>query len=218
MNGRGYVGDGDRCEPGPHGSPLRARRAAGPQSGEKRGLSRIDAASRRRASARWPAPRAAAPAWNRNSGSREPSRRARCAKASPSSGCPARVSAQPRASAERTLGAAAQARRPSTLVVVGSPDRWPDPLTATWLLRGRGSGTRQHKLSLRKRRPRRATTRCSRTRRTTSHRVSRSKGWAISPLDRDKVSVAEAAGRDRTRAMFVAASASWRPQHVDLGC
>lgn len=45
-------------------------------------------------------------------------------------------------------GLVTRARRPSTLVVVGSPGRWPDPLTATWLLRGRGSGTRQTTVSL----------------------------------------------------------------------
>ncbi len=41
-----------------------------------------------------------------------------------------------------------RARRPSRLVVVGSPARHPDPLTATWLLRGHGSGTRDTTLAL----------------------------------------------------------------------
>ena len=45
------------------------------------------------------------PAWKWKSGSREPSRKARRAHASPSRGRPARVRAHPRASAERTLGA-----------------------------------------------------------------------------------------------------------------
>ncbi|MFE3542720.1 LysR family transcriptional regulator [Nocardia sp. NPDC059177] len=39
-----------------------------------------------------------------------------------------------------------QARRPSTLVVVGTDD--PDPRTSTWLLRGTGSGTREATLAL----------------------------------------------------------------------
>ena len=51
------------------------------------------------------------PAWKRSSGSSEPRRRARCAHARPSRRRPARVSAQPSASALRIPGAAAQARR-----------------------------------------------------------------------------------------------------------
>ncbi|MGF6888206.1 DNA-binding transcriptional LysR family regulator [Nocardia sp. GAS34] len=45
-------------------------------------------------------------------------------------------------------GLVIRARRPSRLVVVGSAGRWPDPLTATWLLRGDGSGTRDTTLAL----------------------------------------------------------------------
>lgn len=45
-------------------------------------------------------------------------------------------------------GLVVRARRPSSLVVVGSAIRRPDPLTATWLLRGDGSGTRDTTLAL----------------------------------------------------------------------
>jgi DNA-binding transcriptional LysR family regulator len=45
-------------------------------------------------------------------------------------------------------GLVVRARRPSRLVVVGFPERWPDPLAATWLLRGDGSGTRDTTLAL----------------------------------------------------------------------
>ncbi len=41
-----------------------------------------------------------------------------------------------------------RACRPSRLVVVGAPGHCPDPLTATWLLRGHGSGTRDTTLAL----------------------------------------------------------------------
>ncbi|WP_245721242.1 LysR family transcriptional regulator [Nocardia pseudovaccinii] len=47
----------------------------------------------------------------------------------------------------RDTGLVIRARRPSQLVVVGAPD-CPDPLHSTWLLRGRGSGTRDATLSL----------------------------------------------------------------------
>ncbi|WP_433635189.1 LysR family transcriptional regulator [Nocardia sp. CA-120079] len=47
----------------------------------------------------------------------------------------------------RDTGLVIRARRPSQLVVVGGPD-CPDPLRSTWLLRGRGSGTRDATLSL----------------------------------------------------------------------
>jgi LysR family transcriptional regulator, low CO2-responsive transcriptional regulator len=45
-------------------------------------------------------------------------------------------------------GLVIRARRSSKLVVVGSPGLFPDPLVATWLLRGHGSGTRDTTLSL----------------------------------------------------------------------
>ncbi|WP_227833862.1 LysR family transcriptional regulator [Nocardia macrotermitis] len=48
----------------------------------------------------------------------------------------------------RAAGLVVRARRPSRLVVVGSPGRCPDPLTATWLLRGHGSGTRATTVAL----------------------------------------------------------------------
>ncbi|MBL1073721.1 LysR family transcriptional regulator [Nocardia sp. 2] len=41
-----------------------------------------------------------------------------------------------------------RARRPSQLVVVGAPGSWSDPAEATWLLRGKGSGTRETTLAL----------------------------------------------------------------------
>ncbi|WP_245548004.1 LysR family transcriptional regulator [Nocardia pneumoniae] len=46
----------------------------------------------------------------------------------------------------RGTGLVVRARRPSGLVVVGLPEL--DPLHATWLLRGRGSGTREATLGL----------------------------------------------------------------------
>jgi LysR family transcriptional regulator, low CO2-responsive transcriptional regulator len=46
----------------------------------------------------------------------------------------------------RGTGLVVRARRPSSLVVVGLPEF--DPLHATWLLRGRGSGTREATLGL----------------------------------------------------------------------
>lgn len=46
----------------------------------------------------------------------------------------------------RDTGLVVRARRPSRLVVVGLPEL--DPLHTTWLLRGRGSGTREATLSL----------------------------------------------------------------------
>ncbi|MFG3615859.1 LysR family transcriptional regulator [Nocardia sp. NPDC047654] len=46
----------------------------------------------------------------------------------------------------RDTGLVVRARRPSSLVVVGLPEF--DPLHATWLLRGRGSGTREATLGL----------------------------------------------------------------------
>ncbi|WP_245720347.1 LysR substrate-binding domain-containing protein [Nocardia uniformis] len=48
----------------------------------------------------------------------------------------------------RDNGLVIRARRPSRLVVVSAPGQWPDPLTATWLLRGQGSGTRDTTLAL----------------------------------------------------------------------
>ncbi|MFC9993714.1 LysR family transcriptional regulator [Nocardia sp. NPDC127526] len=48
----------------------------------------------------------------------------------------------------RDAGLVTRARRPSQLVVVGAPGRWPDPAEATWLLRGKGSGTRDTTLAL----------------------------------------------------------------------
>ncbi|WP_228788443.1 LysR family transcriptional regulator [Nocardia puris] len=48
----------------------------------------------------------------------------------------------------RDAGLVTRARRPSDLVVVGSPHRHVDPLHTTWLLRGRGSGTREATLTL----------------------------------------------------------------------
>ncbi|MFI2281057.1 LysR family transcriptional regulator [Nocardia beijingensis] len=46
----------------------------------------------------------------------------------------------------RDTGLVVRARRPSSLVVVGLPEL--EPLHATWLLRGRGSGTREATLGL----------------------------------------------------------------------
>lgn len=48
----------------------------------------------------------------------------------------------------RGSGLRTRARRRNRLVVVAAPDRFPDPLTATWLLRGPGSGTRDTTLGL----------------------------------------------------------------------
>ncbi|MBF6328176.1 LysR family transcriptional regulator [Nocardia transvalensis] len=48
----------------------------------------------------------------------------------------------------RDTGLVVRARRPSRLVVVGSPGRCQDPRTATWLLRGQGSGTLETTLAL----------------------------------------------------------------------
>ncbi|WP_233533117.1 LysR family transcriptional regulator [Antrihabitans sp. YC2-6] len=48
----------------------------------------------------------------------------------------------------RGAGLVVAATRPSSLVVVGSPGHARDPLAATWLLRGPGSGTRDTTLSL----------------------------------------------------------------------
>lgn len=48
----------------------------------------------------------------------------------------------------RGSGLRSRARRSNRLVVVGAPDTFPDPLTATWLLRGPGSGTRDTTLGL----------------------------------------------------------------------
>ncbi|MET7770643.1 LysR family transcriptional regulator [Nocardia sp. NPDC005366] len=48
----------------------------------------------------------------------------------------------------RDAGLVTRARRPSKLVVVGAPGCCHDPLRATWLLRGRGSGTRDATLGL----------------------------------------------------------------------
>jgi LysR family transcriptional regulator, low CO2-responsive transcriptional regulator len=48
----------------------------------------------------------------------------------------------------RNTGLVIRARRPSRLVVVGAVQHRPDPLRTTWLLRGRGSGTRDATLSL----------------------------------------------------------------------
>lgn len=46
----------------------------------------------------------------------------------------------------RNTGLVIRARRPSNLIVVGAPGH--DPLRTTWLLRGRGSGTRDATLAL----------------------------------------------------------------------
>jgi DNA-binding transcriptional LysR family regulator len=48
----------------------------------------------------------------------------------------------------RGSGLRTRARRANRLVVVGAPDRFPEPLSATWLLRGPGSGTRDTTLGL----------------------------------------------------------------------
>ncbi|WP_235948918.1 LysR family transcriptional regulator [Nocardia terrae] len=48
----------------------------------------------------------------------------------------------------RDTGLVTRARRPCQLVVVGAPNLWPDPCEATWLLRGKGSGTRDTTLAL----------------------------------------------------------------------
>ncbi len=48
----------------------------------------------------------------------------------------------------RDAGLVTMARRPSRLVVVGAPGHGRDPLHSTWLLRGRGSGTRDATLDL----------------------------------------------------------------------
>ncbi len=48
----------------------------------------------------------------------------------------------------RGSGLRTRARRANRLVVVGAPDLFPEPLTATWLLRGPGSGTRDTTLGL----------------------------------------------------------------------
>ncbi len=48
----------------------------------------------------------------------------------------------------RGSGLRSRARRGNRLVVVGAPGRFPDPLTATWLLRSVGSGTRDTTLAL----------------------------------------------------------------------
>lgn len=48
----------------------------------------------------------------------------------------------------RGSGLRTRARRANRLIVVGAPDLFPDPLTATWLLRGPGSGTRDTTLGL----------------------------------------------------------------------
>jgi DNA-binding transcriptional LysR family regulator len=48
----------------------------------------------------------------------------------------------------RDTGLVIRARRASQLVVVGAPEHFPDPLRSTWLLRGRGSGTRDATLNL----------------------------------------------------------------------
>ena len=48
----------------------------------------------------------------------------------------------------RGAGLVVRARRPSSLVVIGSPAHPMNPLTTTWLLRGPGSGTRDTTLSL----------------------------------------------------------------------
>ncbi|WP_256673018.1 LysR family transcriptional regulator [Nocardia cyriacigeorgica] len=48
----------------------------------------------------------------------------------------------------RDAGLVTRARRPSRLVVVGPAGRACDPMRATWLLRGRGSGTREATLNL----------------------------------------------------------------------
>ena len=48
----------------------------------------------------------------------------------------------------RGSGLRSRARRANRLIVVGRPGVFPDPLTATWLLRGPGSGTRDTTLGL----------------------------------------------------------------------
>jgi DNA-binding transcriptional LysR family regulator len=48
----------------------------------------------------------------------------------------------------RGSGLRTRARRANRLIVVGTPDLFPDPLSATWLLRGPGSGTRDTTLGL----------------------------------------------------------------------
>ncbi|HEU4511615.1 MAG TPA: LysR family transcriptional regulator [Nocardioidaceae bacterium] len=48
----------------------------------------------------------------------------------------------------RGSGLRTRARRANRLIVVGAPDLFPDPLAATWLLRGPGSGTRDTTLGL----------------------------------------------------------------------
>ncbi len=48
----------------------------------------------------------------------------------------------------RGSGLRTRARRPNRLIVVAAPGRFPRPLTATWLLRGPGSGTRDTTLGL----------------------------------------------------------------------
>ncbi|RAJ68783.1 DNA-binding transcriptional LysR family regulator [Streptomyces sp. Amel2xB2] len=48
----------------------------------------------------------------------------------------------------RGSGLVTRARRPNRLILVGRPGMREDPVTATWLLTGRGSGTRDTALSL----------------------------------------------------------------------
>ncbi len=48
----------------------------------------------------------------------------------------------------RGSGLVTRARRANKLIVVSAPGRFPTPLTATWLLRGPGSGTRDTTLGL----------------------------------------------------------------------
>jgi LysR family transcriptional regulator, low CO2-responsive transcriptional regulator len=48
----------------------------------------------------------------------------------------------------RGSGLRTRARRANRLIVVAAPDLFPDPLSATWLLRGPGSGTRDTTLGL----------------------------------------------------------------------
>ncbi|WP_406230795.1 LysR family transcriptional regulator [Nocardia sp. NBC_01009] len=48
----------------------------------------------------------------------------------------------------RDTGLVIRGRRACQLVVVGAPEHCPDPLRSTWLLRGRGSGTRDATLNL----------------------------------------------------------------------
>jgi DNA-binding transcriptional LysR family regulator len=48
----------------------------------------------------------------------------------------------------RGAGLRSRARRGNRLIVVGRPGLFPDPLTATWLLRGPGSGTRDTTVGL----------------------------------------------------------------------